>query len=154
MPDLIIQPTRKWIRLQYWTVFVVFCICVGVYVNKYENYPRAGYFLILPALLFLFPIRSHVRQHFTKVTLSGDKLRYELGVLSKSTRTIQLSKIQDVTVTQSLAQRLAGTGNLSIETAGESSRLMVVNIDDAQAVAEAITDAAHDPGEKQKGALS
>jgi uncharacterized membrane protein YdbT with pleckstrin-like domain len=152
VPDLIIQPTKKWIRLQYWTVFVVLCICIGVYVNKYEAYPRAGYFLILPALLFLFPVRSHVRQHFTKVTLSGDKLRYELGVVSKATRTIQLSKIQDVTVNQSLAQRLAGTGNLSIETAGEASRLTVVNIDDAQAVADAITDAAHDLGAKQKGA--
>jgi uncharacterized membrane protein YdbT with pleckstrin-like domain len=151
VPDLVIRPTKKWIRLQYWTVFLILCICIGVYVNKYQDYPRAGYFLIIPALLFVFPIRAHLRQHYTKVTLSGDKLRYEVGVMSRSTRTIQLSKVQDVTVTQSVMQRLAGTGNISIETAGETSRLTLPNIDDAHAVADAIS-AAHGPGEKDKGA--
>ena len=153
MADIIIRPTMKWVRLQYWSILVVFCVCVGVYVNEYENYPAAGYLLIIPALLFLFPIRAHIRQHFTKATLSGDKLRYESGVLSKSTRTIQLSKVQDVTVTQSLAQRLAGIGNVSIETAGETSRLTLQNVDDAQEVADAIC-AAHGPGEKDKGTRS
>lgn len=151
MPDLIIRPTKKWIRLEYWTAFLVLCICIGIYVNKYEANPKLGYFLIIPALLFVFPIRSHLRQRYTKITLSGDKLRYEVGVMSRSTRTIQLSKVQDVTVTQSVMQRLAGTGNIFIETAGEASRLTLVNIDNAHEVADAIS-AAHGPGEKDKGA--
>lgn len=153
MPDLIIQPTRKWVRIQYWTVFLVFCVCVGVYVNKLQE-STTPWILIVPALLFFFPVRAHIRQHFTKMTLAGDKLRYESGLLSKTTRTIQMSKVQDVRVDQSFPQRLAGIGNLSIETAGETSRLSIDDIDNPQAVADTITDAAHVQPQKPKGARS
>jgi putative membrane protein len=149
--DLTIQPTRKWIRVQYWTVFLLLCACVGVYVNKLEE-QVTPWLLLIPALLFFFPVRGHIRRHFTKATLTGDKLRYESGVLSKTTRTIQISKVQDVRIDQSLAQRLVGTGNLAIETAGETSRLTIENIDDPQAVADAITDASQGQLQKQKGA--
>jgi uncharacterized membrane protein YdbT with pleckstrin-like domain len=85
------------------------------------------------------------------MTISGDKLRFELGMLSKTTRTIQISKIQDVTVIQSLAQRLIGVGTLSIETAGETSRLTISNIDAPRAVAEELLDAAQGQAPKKKG---
>jgi len=56
--------------------------------------------------------------------------------------------VQDVRVDQSLGQRLLQIGNLSIETAGEASRLTMENIDNPQQVADEIIDAAH--GEEQK----
>ena len=68
----------------------------------------------------------------------GDRLRYETGMTSKSTRTIQLSKVQDVRVDQSMAQRMFNIGNISIETAGEASRLTIENVDDPQALADEI----------------
>jgi uncharacterized membrane protein YdbT with pleckstrin-like domain len=154
VPDFSFQPTKKWIRLQYWTVSLIFCVCIGIYVNTLldKSTPWATpWLLFLPALLFVFPLRAHLRQHFTKVTLAGDKLRYESGALSKTTRTIQVSKVQDVRVDQSLVQRLMGTGNLSIETAGETSRLTVENIDDPGAVANAITEASQGQPQKPKG---
>ena len=77
------------------------------------------------------------------MTMVGDKLRYETGMLSKATRTIQLSKVQDVTVRQSVAQRMGGVGDLSIETAGETSRLTFPNIDGPQAIADKIIDESH-----------
>ena len=77
------------------------------------------------------------------MTLSGDKLRYESGFLSKTTRSIQLSKIQDVRVDQSIAQRMLGAGDISIETAGETSRLTMHNVDRPQEVADYVMDAAH-----------
>ena len=58
--------------------------------------------------------------------------------MSKSTRTMDLSRIQDVRVEQSILQRLRGIGNVSIETAGESGRLVMPNIDEPHAVAEYI----------------
>jgi uncharacterized membrane protein YdbT with pleckstrin-like domain len=153
VPDFIIQPTKKWIRFQYWTVSLIFCVCIGLYVNKLEQ-QVTPWVLLVPALLFVFPFRAYVRRHFTKVTLAGDKLRYESGALSKTTRTIQVSKVQDVRVDQSLLQRLIGTGNLSIETAGETSRLTVENIDDPGAVADAITEASQGQPQKPKGGRS
>jgi uncharacterized membrane protein YdbT with pleckstrin-like domain len=136
--ELVIQPTKKWIRLLYWAVFLIMCVAVGVYVNAYLD-RVTPLVLVIPALLFVFPVRAHLRQRFTKVSLAGDKLHYQSGVLSRTTRTIQISKVQDVRVDQTFGQRLMGIGNLSIETAGETSRLTIENIDAPQAVADVLT---------------
>ncbi len=148
MPDLTLQPTNKWIRIQYWTVLLVLCVCVGVYVNRFEN-RVSPWVLIVPALPLFFPVRGQLRRHFTKVTLAGGKLRYESGAFSKTTRTIPVSKIQDVRAEQTFAQRIVGIGDVTIETAGEAGVLEIANIDHPQRVVEAILDA-QGPAAKQK----
>lgn len=149
MPDLTVHPTKKWISLSYTVTFMVIIAAVIAYVNYFADLP--AWPLIIPALLLLWPISRDIRRRFTKITIVGDKLRYECGVLSRTTRTIQLSKIQDVRVDQTLRQRLFGLGNLSIETAGETSRLVIANIDQPQQVADEIMDAGQGPAPKPKG---
>ncbi len=153
MADLVIQPTKKWVRLQYWTVFMLVCVAVGVWVNMLGAHTGTVWVAVLPAVLFFFPIRGHIRQHFTKITIAGDKLHYETGVLSKTTRTIQISKVQDVRSDQTLGQRLMRIGNVSIETAGETSRLTIPNVDNPQAVVEAIVDLTPHQSPRPKGEL-
>jgi uncharacterized membrane protein YdbT with pleckstrin-like domain len=94
--------------------------------------------MALPIVLLLWPISRWVRRQCTKAVISGDRLRYETGVLSRATRNIQLSKIQDVRVDQKLADRMLNVGDLSIETAGETSRLTLPNVDSPQALADEI----------------
>ena len=57
---------------------------------------------------------------------------------SKTTRNNQMSKIQDVRVDQRVVQRVFNVGDLSIETAGDSSRLTIPNVDNPQAMADEI----------------
>jgi uncharacterized membrane protein YdbT with pleckstrin-like domain len=99
--------------------------------------------LVLPILLLIWPVRRHAQRQFTKATISGDKLRYEVGAFGKTTRNISLPKVQDVRVDQSATQRMFGIGDLSIETAGEASRLTMRNIDRPQAVADQVLAASH-----------
>jgi uncharacterized membrane protein YdbT with pleckstrin-like domain len=79
-----------------------------------------------------------LRRQATRTVVTGDRLRYETGLVAKSTRTIQLSKLQDVRVEQRLAQRMFNVGDLSIETAGEASRLTLVRVDDPHKLADEI----------------
>ncbi len=137
---MIVQPTKKFVRIGYWSVFLLLCVSVGLWVNRFQDHSWIPF--LLPAVLFFFPIRAHLRQHFTRMTIGGDKLHYEIGVLNKTTRTIQMTKIQDVRVDQKLIQRLWRVGTLSIETAGETSRLVFPNVDEPQAVADDLTEAA------------
>jgi uncharacterized membrane protein YdbT with pleckstrin-like domain len=81
-----------------------------------------------------------LHRQMTTVTITGDRLRYETGIMTKSTRTIQLPKVQDVRVDQRLGQRFFRVGNLSIETAGEASRLTIPDVDNPQALADTILD--------------
>jgi uncharacterized membrane protein YdbT with pleckstrin-like domain len=94
----------------------------------------------LPVLLLLWPLKRHLRNRLTKMTILDDRLRYETGLLSKTTRTILISKVQDVTVHQRLGQRIFGVGDLSIETAGEASRLTIPDIDWPQGIADHINE--------------
>ncbi len=135
MPELVIRPSFKFLKAAYALAFLA-AVAVGVYLASLDNVP--AFVPVLPAVLLLWPMTRHIRRHFTKITLESDRLRYETGFTSKVTRTIQLSKVQDVTVNQSLVQRMANVGDLSIETAGEASRLTIRNVDRPRELADEI----------------
>ena len=149
MEELVVRPSMKFIRLGY-LVVILLIIGAAVAQNQFKDSlsPQLPPWALPAAfaILLIWPAVRHWEQRFTKMTMVGDKLRYETGMLSKATRTIQLSKVQDVTVRQSLGQRMAGIGDLSIETAGESSRLTFPNIDRPQAIADKIIDESHKIG--------
>jgi uncharacterized membrane protein YdbT with pleckstrin-like domain len=142
MPDIVIRPSMKFIRAGY---VITFLVVAGAAFLTYQHLPPPSYPTWLPALwliLFIWPIKRHIQRQAVKLTIAGDKLRYETGMASKSTRLIQLPKVQDVRVVQSVMQRMLGVGDISIETAGENSRLMVHNLDQPQQLAEQLTDLA------------
>jgi uncharacterized membrane protein YdbT with pleckstrin-like domain len=146
VPDLTIQPTAKFIKAGTILVAVVFLALEIGCLLSWNAKVGSALIMIAPPLLFLWPLSRAVRRRYTKTTITGDRLRFESGIAAKTTRNIQISKIQDVRVDQRVSQRMFDVGDLSIETAGESSRLTVHNVDDPQALADEILNRA------QKGA--
>lgn len=148
MEDTVIRPTMKFIKLGYALVLLLIVACVVLFftmTSEGDEWRTKPWLLAIPALLLFWPLRRHIAQRFTKATIAGDKLRYEVGAMSKSTRNISLPKVQDARVDQTVTQRMFGVGNLSIETAGEASRLIIRNVDRPQQVAEEILAASHTP---------
>lgn len=141
MADIVIRPSMKFIRAAYLAILVLILAAVAVHYKYLSDTEHLPWLPIVTALLLIFPLKRHIQRQTVKITISGDKLRYETGLVSKSTRIIQLSKVQDVRVLQSIGQRIFSVGNVSIETAGENSRLVVENLDRPQQFAEQITDA-------------
>ncbi|HVN03111.1 MAG TPA: PH domain-containing protein [Bryobacteraceae bacterium] len=140
----------KFIKLGYALVLlVIVAAVVGASMLPQEDEQYRPWVIGLPVLLLIWPARSHVRRQCTRATIAGDRLRYEVGMFGKSTRNISLPKVQDARVDQSVTQRLFGIGNLSIETAGETSRLTLHNVDHPQKVAEEILAASHTAGGSQ-----
>ena len=149
MADIVIRPSMKFIKVGYICALLVVCAAVVVhYKYLVDQYPdqRYPYLPIASLLVLLWPIKRHLQRQTVKLTIAGDKLRYETGLTSKSMRLIQLSKVQDVRVLQSFSQRMFGVGDISIETAGENSRLVVQNLDQPRQLAEQITDASTHAG--------
>lgn len=141
MADIVIRPSMKFIKAGYVCALLVVCAAVAIHYKYLVNqYPRP-YLPIASLLVLLWPIKRHLQRQTVALTIAGDKLRYETGLASKSMRIIQLPKVQDVRVMQSLWQRTFGVGDISIETAGENSRLVVENLDRPRELAEQITDA-------------
>jgi uncharacterized membrane protein YdbT with pleckstrin-like domain len=149
MADIVIRPSMKFIKAGY--VFALLVVCAALIVHyKYlaVQYPdqRYPYLPIASLFLLLWPIKRHLQRQTVKLTMAADKLRYETGLTTKSMRLIQLHKVQDVRVIQSVWQRMFSVGDISIETAGENSRLVVENLDRPRELAEQITDAAAHTG--------
>ena len=137
MSDLVIRPTLKFIKVGAVAAAIVFLGLEILYITQWRGSGDA-WLMALPPLVLLWPLERWMRRQASKATVSGERLRYETGMISRSTRNIQLSKLQDARVEQRLLQRLCGVGNLSIETAGEASRLTIPNVDDPQALADEI----------------
>jgi uncharacterized membrane protein YdbT with pleckstrin-like domain len=142
MSAMIIRPTMKFIYMGYAVaVLIVAALVVATMRLQWPpSIPPAWQPWIpwLPALLLLWPLKRHLRNRLTKMTILDDRLRYETGLLNRTTRTILISRVQDVTVHQRIGQRIFGIGDLSIETAGEASRETIRQIDRPQEIADLI----------------
>ena len=144
MAEMIIRPTMKFIYMGY-VVVIVIVVALVVAMERIQLPPEIPSQLQpwipwVPLLLLLWPLKRQLRNRLTKMTILDDRLRYESGLLSKTTRTILISKVQDVTVHQRIGQRIFGVGDVSIETAGEASRETIFNIDRPQEIADLINE--------------
>ncbi len=151
MTDRVIRPSMKQVKMWYWAALLVIILAVAVHVwylmpLRNPSWVHQPWLPAVAALMLLVPIRRHIRRQLEKMVITGDKIRYEVGWLSKTTRNIQLSKIQDVRVDRSLGQRLLGVGDIAIETSGETSRLEMDNLDHPQAIADDIIAASQEHG--------
>ncbi|MFL6374931.1 MAG: PH domain-containing protein [Pyrinomonadaceae bacterium] len=75
--------------------------------------------IVIALLLFLLPAYFHVRQKLVRYKLSETSLQLDRGFASTTTRNIPLRRIQDVTVSATAFQRVAGLGNIVIDNASE-----------------------------------
>lgn len=140
-----LRTSVKIIKFGY-LVCVLLAIGIAIYLLAIRNQDRRMWALLaIPALGLIVLAIRHMRRRLIKLTILDDRLRYEAGVLSKSTRTMELTKIQDVRVDQTLGQRMLNIGNLSLETAGESSRIVMRSIDKPHQAADRILELSRAP---------
>lgn len=73
----------------------------------------------LALALLLIPAYYHVRRNMIRYTVTDAKLQIDTGLIARTTRNIPLSKVQDVTVSASIPQRLLGFGDIVVDNASE-----------------------------------
>jgi putative membrane protein len=135
---VVIRPSIRIVKAFYYFAFILVAVYFFLVNNNPESSEGVHFLLIIPLALLVWTIVKHISLRFVSLTISGNKVRYQKGILSKYTRTLELSKVQDVGVTQSMTQRLLGVGDISVETAGDSAPLWIRNVDRPQAVADYI----------------
>src|ERR1700738_3181236 len=129
----VVRPSVKLVAAAYvFTLLVIGGAAYGLY-GYLEKEFNPWHLLVF--LLLLIPIRKHLQTRMVSLALDNDHLTWESGMLSRSRRTVDLSKVQDVTVRQTMGQRMVGIGDLTLETAGESSAIVMQGIDNPRGVA-------------------
>jgi uncharacterized membrane protein YdbT with pleckstrin-like domain len=75
--------------------------------------------LPLALALLLIPAYYHLKRNMVRYTLTDSKIEIDYGLIARTTRNIPLSKIQDVTVSASILQRVLGFGDVVVDNASE-----------------------------------
>jgi len=111
-----VRPTLIFIKLGYALAMlgaIAFVILLALIdVPVYISIPLALSLLLIPAYY-------HLRRNMVRYTLTDSKVEIDTGLIARTTRNIPLTKIQDVTVSASIPQRLLGFGDLLIDNASE-----------------------------------
>jgi len=136
MKDSLIRPSMKTVRAAYLLAFAVFGAGVWLYYRYAEDQP--AWLIAVPLLAFFAPLQMHLRRRFVSLRLHEGHLTIETGFLSRTRRTVDMAKIQDLTVGQTLGQRLLGVGDLRLESAGESGAMGIRNVDRPRELADSI----------------
>jgi len=111
-----VRPTLIFIKLGYalailGAIAVVFLLAL-IDVPAYISVPLALALLLIPAFY-------HLKRNMIRYTVTDSTLEIDTGLFSRTTRNIPLSKIQDVTVSASIGQRMLGFGDVVVDNASE-----------------------------------
>ena len=83
---------------------------------------------VVAVLMFTIPIYKHFLRRREVYTLTNHKLEMRYGILARTVRNIPLRNIQDVTVTATAWQRLMALGDIVIDSASESGKILLREI--------------------------
>ncbi len=93
--------------------------------------------VLAAALLGRLSLVPFLRWRTTRFLLTDERLSLRTGVLRRRGRDVPLSRVDEVTFTQSLWQRLQGCGTLSV-AAGDAEPLEVADLRDVEGVQRAV----------------
>jgi uncharacterized membrane protein YdbT with pleckstrin-like domain len=136
MEDRIIHPSMKSVWAAYLVAIAVIVVAMWTIYTYEQDKPRWLYFI--PLIALLPPLNMHVKRRLITMRFHDDHLTIETGFFSRTRRTVDTAKIQDVTVQQTFGQRIIGVGDLILEDAGASGKMGIMNVDRPREIADII----------------
>ena len=153
MEDCTLHPSMKSVMLAYVLAIAVAIACMWGIYQYADSHPDNAYppkwVYLIPLIALLPPLNMHLKRRVVTLKIHDDHLTLESGFLSRTRRTVDMGKIQDVTVRQSFGQRLMNTGDLLLESAGKSGAMGIQNLDSPREIADEILESSkrsHRPG--------
>jgi membrane protein YdbS with pleckstrin-like domain len=114
-----VRPTMLFIKIGYaLAVLGAVLLTIGLNMVQVVNIPL---YISLPIALslLLIPAYYHLKRNMVRYTLTDSKIEIDYGLIARTTRNIPLVKIQDVTVSASIFQRILGFGDVVVDNASE-----------------------------------
>ncbi len=83
--------------------------------------------IIIVIVAMLIPAYFHLKKKLVRYTLTDTTIEIDRGLISRTTQNIPLRRIQDVTVSATMTQRMLGMGNVIIDNASEDGGKIILN---------------------------
>jgi uncharacterized membrane protein YdbT with pleckstrin-like domain len=124
---LIFELRPHWVALvppALWTVGLLAALLLGyraidAIVDGEATGPKSIFAVIITALWVFFAVVRFLKWRFTLFVLTTDRLITRSGVIAKHSKEIPLERINDVTFTQSVLERIIGAGDLLLDSSGD-----------------------------------
>jgi len=122
-----VRPTMLFIKIGY-AAAVLGAVLLTIALNMVQLVSIPLYVSLPIALsLLLIPAYYHLKRNMVRYTLTDSKIEIDYGLIARTTRNIPLAKIQDVTVSASILQRLLGFGSVVVDNASEVGGTTILN---------------------------
>ncbi len=111
-----VRPTLLFVKIGYVAAMIAAILLIVLLASV-----GASIYISLPLALalLLVPAYYHLKRNMVRYTVTDSKMEIDTGLIARTTRNIPLSKIQDVTVSASIGQRLLGFGDIVVDNASE-----------------------------------
>jgi putative membrane protein len=134
-----VTPTLKFVYVGYALAVLGAFLLVGVVSLFLSTTLSIAASVILGMALLLIPLFFHIRKRLVRYTLTDTTIEIDRGLISRTTQNIPLRRIQDVTVSATVMQRLLGFGDVIIDNASEDvDKIVLDDIDSPKRYAELV----------------
>lgn len=128
-----LRPTMIFVLVRYIVaalITIAAAALMGILSSRSGVSPQISFFVILGVALLAFsnPVYKHILRKREVYSLTNHKLEMRYGIIAKIVRNIPLRNIQDVTVTASVWQRFLNLGDLEIDSASETGKIILDDI--------------------------
>lgn len=121
-----VSPTLLFVKLGYALAVVGAFLLVAAFSVFLRDSVGVWPGVFIGMALLLIPAFYHFRQKLVRYSLTDTTIEIDSGLISRSTQNIPLRRIQDVTVSTTVPQRLLGFGDVVIDNAGEDGGKVVL----------------------------
>jgi uncharacterized membrane protein YdbT with pleckstrin-like domain len=141
-PEKLLSPDEKivtqfrphWSRIAREGLLSILVIVLIILI-AIQGFSWSGWVIVgLVAVWFVIVIAGFIRWWTTQHVITNERLIHRTGLIAKAGKEIPLEVINDVTFTQSMFERVFGTGNLLIESAGTHGQSRYSDIPDPERV--------------------
>ena len=132
-----ITPTLKFVYVGYALAVIGAFLLVALVSLFFPTTFSVVTSVILGMALLLVPVYYHLRKKLVRYTLTDTTIEIDRGLISRTTQNIPLRRIQDVTVSATMTQRMLGFGDVIIDNASEDGgKVILTDIDSPKKYAE------------------
>jgi putative membrane protein len=134
-----VTPTLKFVYVGYGLAVLGAFLLVGIVSLFLSTTLSIAASVILGMALLLIPMFFHIRKRLVRYTLTDTTIEIDRGLISRTTQNVPLRRIQDVTVSATVMQRLLGFGDVIIDNASEDvGKIVLDDIDSPKRYAELV----------------
>ncbi len=140
--DVVLDMHPHWKRLVLPVLSLVVVLALAGYLLAVVDDGRLQVVVAVAAavLLVAFTVVPFLRWRTTLFVVTTRRVVVRTGVLARQGRDVPLSRINDITFSHSLFERILGCGTLVVESAGERGQVVLTEVPNVEQVQRTLYD--------------